>query len=238
MKTDDPYLDAGLVGWMVNTARKHYWKVASHYEFEDLIQDGYLCFAKARKGFKYTMEVPDHDNRKMFMAFFQMAFINHITDLQKDPRSQRQELVAADLSEDQSKAVESWASSASELGNASLSLMLAQAPAEILEILKLILIDGAAEVPYLKTRLRKKVLPNGVTPRMVRGKRAIRETTEQHYDRCLGRKGVVAQLRNYLLGQEPDLLDRLVNCLFTENEQDGPSMVQNEREFSRGGVVP
>src|ERR1700723_269173 len=114
MTKDDPYLDAGLKGWMVNTARKHYWKVASHYEFEDLIQDGYLCFAKCRAGFKYEGGPDFGHNRKTFMAFFQMAFINHITDLQKDPRSQRQELVAADLSEDQANAVESWTSSASD----------------------------------------------------------------------------------------------------------------------------
>ena len=219
-KYEDVYLDAGVRGWLVNTARKHYWKVSSWLEFEDLIQDGYFCFAKARARFKYTMEVPDHENRKMFMAFFQMAFINHITDLQKDPRSQRQELVAADLSEDQTNAVESWASSASELGNGSLSLMLSQAPAEILEILKLILIDSVANVPYTKTKLRKKELLNGATPRMVKGRKWIRETTDEHYDRCLGRKGVVAQLQQYLLGTEPDLLDKLVSCLFSENGEE------------------
>jgi hypothetical protein len=225
MRQDDPYLDAGVRGWIVTTARKNYWKVASWYEITDLIQDGYLCYAKCRARFIPQEDTPEptHDDRKRFMAFFQMAYINQITDL-ANSRTKTPETAMAGLSEKQADAVEAWASSASELGGGSLSLLLTQAPAEIMEMLKLILVDGVANGPYLKSRLRKKLLPNGANPRMVKGRRALRETTEEHYDRCLGRTGVVAQLRAYLLGQEPDLLDKLVSCLFTGEEQNSSRM--------------
>lgn len=201
MKIEDPYLDAHVRGWIVKTVHKNFWKVRSWYDFEDLVQDGYLCFAKARAKFKFPMDEPTHDNRKEFMAFFQMAFINHIIDLQKDPRCRLQELAVAALSDDQAQAVESWAEKATDLGNASLSLMLSKAPAEIMEILKLILIDGVANGPYLKSKLRKQ---GGDSPRIVKGRKKLRETTAEHYDRCLGRTGVVAQLRQYFLGEEAE----------------------------------
>lgn len=197
---EDPYLDAHVRGWIVKYAHKQYWKVQSWYDFEDLVQDGYLCFAKARKGFKFTMDEPTHDNRKEFMAFFQMAFVNHIIDLQKDPRCRLQELAVAALSDDQAEAVESWAEKAADLGNASLSLMLAKAPAEILDMLKSILVDCVADGPYTKSRLHKQ------GDRLVKGRRLIRETTEEHYDRCLGQTGVVAKLRQYFLGEEAELV--------------------------------
>lgn len=198
MKANDPYLDAHVRGWIVKTAHKNFWKVRSWYDFEDLVQDGYMCFAKARVKFKFPMAEPTHDNRKEFMAFFQMAFVNHIIDLQKDPRSRLQEVAVAALSDDQAKAVESWAEKATDLGNASLSLMLAKAPAEIMDMLKLILVDGAANGPYIKSRLRKQ------GDRIVKSRKALRETTSEHYDRCLGRTGVVAQLRQYFLGDEAE----------------------------------
>lgn len=202
MADRNPYLDAGVRGYIVTTARKAYWKVASWYEFEDLIQDGYLCYAKCRARYNSVSgeAEPTADDRKMFMAFFQRAYFNHITDLQKDPRSRQQEVGVAALSDEQAKVVESWSDSATDLGDASLSALLAQAPAEILEMLKLILIDGVADVPYLKTKLREYSYASGCIPRIVRGRKAIRETTEQHYDRCLGKHGVVAQLREYFLG--------------------------------------
>lgn len=234
---EDPYLDAGVRGWIVTTAHQNFWKISFWYEFEDLVQDGYLCFAKCRARFEPDWGLidpwgcpltpgrlidanqnagvaPTGDDLRRFMAFFQMAYINHITDL-ANSRTKTPEVVMAGLSEKQADAVEAWASSASELGNGSLSLLLAKAPAEIMDMLKLILVDGVANGPYRKTKLRKKVLPGKANARIVKGRRRLRETTEEHYDRCLGRVGVVAQLRQYLLGEEPDLLDKLVNCLFT-----------------------
>lgn len=196
-KNCDPYLDAGVKGWIWNQARANFWKMSGWYEFDDLVQDGYLCYAKCRNNFKYAMEEPTEENRKEFMGYFQMAFRNHIIDL-ANSRTDTPEAALATLPEGQADAVESWAESAADLGDASLAAMLAKAPAEILEILKQLLVDGVADGPYLKTRLREKLV-EGALPRITVGRRKIRETTEQFYDRCLGQPGVVAKLRNYFL---------------------------------------
>jgi hypothetical protein len=158
------------------------------------------------------------------MAYFRLAFVNHITDL-ANSRTSTPEVAMAGLGETQVEGLEAWTAQASELSDASLRAALASAPAEIAEMLKQILIDGVADGAYLKTRLRKKVLPGYSTPRVVRGKRKIRETTEAHFDRCLGKKGVVAALKSYFLGNEDDLIDRAVACLF---KQDTPAVCINE----------
>ena len=50
--SEDPFFDAGVRGWIVKTAYKHYWRVSSYYEFDDLVQDGYLCYAKCLRTFR------------------------------------------------------------------------------------------------------------------------------------------------------------------------------------------
>ena len=216
MTKDDLHLDPAIRGWIVNTAHKNYWRIASWYEFEDLIQDGYFCLCKCREKFKYPMVDPDgHENTKEFMAFFQRAFENLIIDL-ANKHSQTPETAMAGLSDNQVEGIETWSKQASALSDASLATLIANAPAEIAEMLKQILIDGLADVPYLKTRLRKKELPGGKLPRIVKGKRRILETTVEHYDRCLAKPGVISKLRGYFLeDQESDpLIDRLVQSLF------------------------
>lgn len=200
MTKDEQYLDAGVRGYIVKTAYKQFWKVSTWYEMEDLIQDGYLCYVKCKAGFRPADKSPAEEQRR-FMGFFQMAYQNHITDL-ANSRSSTPEVAVASLSTDQADGIEAWAAHASELSDASVAVLLAQAPAEIMEILKLILLDGVTTGPYLRSRLRKKVLPGATIPRIVKGRRRLRETTKEHYDRCLGRTGAIAQLREYFLGEE------------------------------------
>ena len=213
---DDPFLDEGVRGWIVKMAHKHYWRVAAWYEIEDLIQDGYLCYAKCRKSYRPdpNKAVDNLDDRRTFMIYLSRSFMNRITDL-ANSRTRTPEVVASDLSDDQSEGIETWTASASELSDASLASLLATAPAEIIEILKALLVEGKADGPYRKSKLRKIVLPGGKLPRIVKAKRPIRETTAEHFDRCLGRTGVVVQLRQYFLGETKyDLIDVLVANLF------------------------
>lgn len=216
MRKEDPYLDAALKGWLVNTARKHYWRVSSWMDMDDLIQEGYFCFAKCKAKFKFLMDEPDVDNRKQFMAFFKMAFMNRITDISKD-RTDTPEVAVANLPDYQADLVETWTSSANEEGDAPLAALIAKAPAEIAEMFRRILVDGAANVPYLKTNWRKKFLPGCPIPRIVKARRQVRETTREHYDRCLGETDVVEKLREYILREGDDvLIDRLVRSLFSQ----------------------
>lgn len=247
----DPYLDTGVRGHIVNVTREHYWKVASWFEFDDLIQEGYLAFAKCRARFVPDWGIsdvwgcplspgrlidanqnahvsPTGDDMRRFMAYFQMAFNNRITDLQQHPRSKLKEVVYAALPDTQAESLEKLSEQTAELSDANLATLLANAPAEIAEMLKQILIDGAAEVPYLRTRLRKKFLPGSRIPRIVKGKRMTRETTAEHYDRCLGKTGVVSQLRNYFLGEPEDaLIDKAVRCLFSQEKASEVCVIDN-----------
>lgn len=68
-------LDAGLRGWLIITAQRNYWRVASYYEVDDLIADGFLIWAKCRKRYSNVTE------RRHFMALFKVAYTNHIIGL-------------------------------------------------------------------------------------------------------------------------------------------------------------
>lgn len=69
-------LDRGLELWLFKTARKNFWRVASYYEIEDLIADGYMVYAECRERYKDRVT-----ERRHFAALFRTCFINHITDL-------------------------------------------------------------------------------------------------------------------------------------------------------------
>ena len=69
-------LDSGLERWLFKTARKHYWRVASYLELEDLIGDGYLVYVECVQRYKDRVT-----ERRHFMALFRTCYLNHITDL-------------------------------------------------------------------------------------------------------------------------------------------------------------
>jgi len=184
------YLDDAVRGYIVNFARKHFWRVSSWYEFDDLVQDGYLVYAKCRKGFT-PGDAPETEHQRMFMAYFKGALQNHITDLQQDPRSQRIEVAVADLAEGTSLDGEQ------DLEEA-VATIIARAPSEIVDLLKRIFVDGATEVPFLvRTRMVKQHLPGAAVARITRSRCPIRETNIQRIDRCLG-AGSAAKLRQFL----------------------------------------
>lgn len=68
-------LDKGLRGWIVNTAKRNHWRVAAWYDLEDLIQDGYVCYAKCNQRYGHVRD------QAHFMALVKTTYIHHITDL-------------------------------------------------------------------------------------------------------------------------------------------------------------
>lgn len=66
-------LEQPLISWIYKYAYKQYWRVASWYDYEDLIQDGMMIAVKCRN--RYTTD------DTYFRAKVQLAFCNHITDL-------------------------------------------------------------------------------------------------------------------------------------------------------------
>lgn len=70
-------MDRGVRGWIINTTKLNYWRVAGFYEFDDLVQDGYL---------HYHRVIAKYSNVKQpaqLMALFKTCFTNHIHDIAK-----------------------------------------------------------------------------------------------------------------------------------------------------------
>src|SRR3974390_506351 len=81
--SSDPYLDRAMRGWIINHAKRQYWRVAAWYDLADLIQDGFLCYYKCKA--RYTnltfLNHPLPEDKRRFMSLVQRAFANHITNL-------------------------------------------------------------------------------------------------------------------------------------------------------------
>jgi hypothetical protein len=69
-------LDEAMRKWICLRSHREYHRVAKWMEVDDLIQDGYMIFAKCR--LKYSGKITE---RRHFMALVKTAFNNHITDL-------------------------------------------------------------------------------------------------------------------------------------------------------------
>lgn len=69
--------DAGVRGWIYNTARKNYWRVPPWYDLDDLVQDGYWHYARI------VTRYSDVKSRAHMMALFKRTYLNHINDLSK-----------------------------------------------------------------------------------------------------------------------------------------------------------
>lgn len=70
-------LDGSIHGWIKNTARRNFWRVASWYELKDLIQDGYMCYARCLDFY------PQVKSQKHFMSLFKRTYTNYIHNLAK-----------------------------------------------------------------------------------------------------------------------------------------------------------
>lgn len=175
--TADPFLDAGMRGWIVNTAKKNYWRVASWYEFDDLVQDGYMCYYKCRNRYAVLRKAKYGDNsekvqRRRIMALVKVAYHNHIATLaMKQSRLREQAMSHVFDGEDANAVWERYLPCSEE--EATCHAMFANAPAEILGLIKVLNQDGLDAATYLRKRV---------------GGRQLRETNDERFRRLL--KGV------------------------------------------------
>lgn len=163
-KSSDPLLDAGVRGLVVNMAKKNFWRVANWYEIDDLIQDGYMCWAKVRQAY------PKIKNIKHLTALFKTTFSRYIIDLSNKKR-EGEELVISQFIDERSNGIREWESLlgvTDEVGTA--SILLHSMPSELKELWRYLTSEsGRAE---LRGRYQT-----------VRG---VRETTNQFLCRVLG----------------------------------------------------
>ena len=177
-----PLFDAGMEGFIFNTARKEYWRVQRWYEFDDLVSDGYLAFSKCLKAYpQLAVQDPSKDQRKHFQSLVKAAFFNRITDLAKH-RMMVDEQAASSLEDEEGNSVfERKLPAEGEMGT--LTALIAQLPWELKELCGKLL-NGADDFE------RKKLT-----------RRSIRETTNEFYCRLLGvspeERDLVGELRSY-----------------------------------------
>lgn len=185
-KQHDRLLDAGLRSFIVSTAKREYWRVAGVLDLEDLIQEGYLCYYKCYRRYSdpANRNYPKDELTSSWMqAIVARAFQNRIYDLASKKRygfavSASEEAAANESPEQLLDRVLPPVQEASTL-----RAMLAQAPWELVELLRILANDG-------KTALGFKRKPH-----------AGRETTNEYYCRLLGvspeERNLVQELREY-----------------------------------------
>lgn len=188
----DPYLDAGVRGFIVRTAKENVWRLRG-YDVRDLIQEGYLCFVLVRRRYVgKTIEKregrcyrrlpefnPGPGHRRHFMRLLQTTFKNRIHSLARKndgieevlvndlrfstgPSGQSAHLINEEYDRVWDRIIPPQEEEMSVLA------LLRGAPAEIKQLLALMVDDVVR--PMRRSRRRG----------------GLRETTNQYYARLLG----------------------------------------------------
>lgn len=192
------FRDEALHGWILKTAHaaKRTRKVASWHTLDDLVQEGYLCYWRCVLGSKEPAVDGKNAAQRSFMGYFMRAFNNRLSDLGKKHRD-TPEMAASNMGVDDTDRLDDWQRTAGVASEAPLMASLTNPPAEIKAALEA-LTGGLADQKYFHTKVVKKVLPSGsIRLRLV--KRRVRETTDQHYTRCLGKRGLPELVKGYLV---------------------------------------
>lgn len=183
----DRFLDAGLRGFIVGTAKREYWRVVGVLDLDDLVQEGYLCYYKCYRRYSdpSNRNYPKDELTVSWMqAIVRRAFMNRIYDLAAKKRHgfavNASELVG--VGEAPEDLLDRSAPPIPEVST--LYALLAAAPWELRELLRLLSGDGSCLLGFKR---------NG---------RGIRETTNEYYCRLLGvsptERNLVQELREYL----------------------------------------
>lgn len=123
----DEYFDAGLKRWIYRTAHSNYWRVAAWLDIDDLIQEGFLCFAICRARY-----VPA--NKSHFMSLVKITFLNQITDL-ANKRTRTPECPISDIAVMGNEEEMLEILGGSDDGDIEVMALLARAPREVQQIL-------------------------------------------------------------------------------------------------------
>lgn len=174
-----PLLDKGLRGWLVNTARENFWRVARWYEFNDLLQDGLLCYVRCLRRYSFLDEAnPTAEERKWFMALVCTSYIRHIHDLANKSSLCAEVLLASEAEFlDETKLLDIPDNS---IFHPVCMSLLAEAP----PVIRRLVVGLVSEVTG--NAWRATVRLTGTTPRVHYGKRPVRETLNQYYCRLAG----------------------------------------------------
>lgn len=81
-----PQWDGFICGFVVNFLKQNYWRVDSHMEYEDCMQEARLLFLKVKQHYG-NLDSPQH-----FMALYKIAMTNKFNDLATKVSKHRAEL--------------------------------------------------------------------------------------------------------------------------------------------------
>lgn len=133
-----PTWDKKFSGWAANFIRKNQWRCDGIHEFDDLMQDAYLCFLKVCE--RYPRVV----NPRQFMTLFQTTLRNKLHDHARYMKRKREayDVVPIDVSECVTQPGEST-------NSGYVSALLARAPITVKRAIDLVVQEPEAleEVP-------------------------------------------------------------------------------------------
>jgi len=144
-------LDKGMMAWIERTARKHHWRVASWIDLDDLIQEGYVCYALCNQ--RYPREL----GRAHIMALTKTTFHNRIHDLAKQRTRLLEEPLSVHAASEQTPEEALENALPAEHETQTFATLVLQLPAEIRELLT-ILLNDAASIGMRKERGRRESL--------------------------------------------------------------------------------
>lgn len=143
----DRFFDKGMRGWIIQHARRNYWRVASSMDLDDLIQEGFVTYARCRD--RYDVEEKGH-----FMSLVKMAVTNHTTILAKQ-QSRLHEVAVSQLATPGQEDAFFEKRLGGELSEADMNLVLAQAPDAIKRLMAIVTSESGRRMmckPAWRTR--------------------------------------------------------------------------------------
>ena len=89
-------MDDGARRWLLKTARKHYWRISSWYDLDDLIQEGYFAYYYVVRRYPKAISPPHR------MALFKLVFNSVICNLANQRTRRVEEICMSQLFSDDS----------------------------------------------------------------------------------------------------------------------------------------
>ncbi len=143
---DIQVLPKPVIGWIYNHARKNYWRMASYYELDDLIQDGLMCAYKCLDRYGTDLDPPH------FMKLVQRSFHNYIGELLRSSRIVNDNTNISDLNSKYSETTILDKISTPEEGEQELNILISELPETLRKVVELY-INNPEKVRKLRSRL-------------------------------------------------------------------------------------
>lgn len=162
-------MDQGARLWLYKTARRNYWRIAAWYEFDDLIQDGCVCYANVVK--KYQTDRNRVRRRQHIMHLFKVSFVNHMHDLAKRRTKCAAEVKILDVKSSYQNEFNAWGDLQTDADDGDLfdfERLIAEAPSAIQPLLDKLIHGDCARTLRAAYRVRSTGARETINERLCR----------------------------------------------------------------------